>query len=104
MTRGSHDEGKVCPCVSDHRPPVLELNDHHILPLYLGGPDVADNLVTICPNAHVSTHELLRLLLRDGLFTYRQAQERQSRPVSRYAYDLAVEGYRRYLATRPPEV
>ncbi len=101
MTLGSHDEDAVCVCVSDHRPPVLEFNSHHILPLYLGGPDVPENRVWLCPTTHVNVHELLRLMLRDGPLTYRQVQNLQTRPVSRYAYDLAADGYRRWSATQP---
>ncbi len=55
-----HDHGRRCPCVADHRPVVNELNRHHIVPLYAGGPDVEANVAWICPTAHVSVHELLR--------------------------------------------
>lgn len=100
---GSHDEHATCVCVSEHRPPALELNAHHILPLYLGGPDVPDNLVWLCPTTHANVHEVMRLLLRDHvLYSYRQVQALSTRPVARYSYDLAAEGYRRWLATQPP--
>jgi hypothetical protein len=48
-----------CACVADHRPSPLVLHSHHIVPLSWGGPDVAANRVTICPNCHTSTHMLL---------------------------------------------
>ncbi len=99
---GAHDEDATCVCVNDHRPPVLEYNAHHILPLYLGGPDVPENRVWLCPTTHVNVHEVLRLLLRDGPLTYRQVQQLQPRPVSRYAYDLAADGYRRWTAVSNP--
>ena len=35
-----HDHGQACLCVADHRPRYDELNRHHIVPLYAGGPDV----------------------------------------------------------------
>ena len=98
--RGAHDEALTCYCVSDHRPPALELNIHHILPLYLGGEDAADNREAVCPTTHANTHEVLRLLLRDGPLTYRQVQAIQPRPLSRYAYDLAMDGYQRWKATQ----
>ncbi len=97
MTLGAHDEDATCVCVSDHRPPVLEYNAHHILPEYLGGEDVPDNRVWLCPTTHVNVHEVLRLVLRDGPLTYRQVQHLQPRPLSRYAYDLAADGYARWL-------
>lgn len=60
----SHDVSQTCVCVREHRPKVMELHRHHILPLYLGGPDIDDNLVWICPNSHIATHEVLREYLR----------------------------------------
>lgn len=55
-----HDHGRTCVCVADHRPRPAELNRHHIVPLYAGGPDVETNIAWVCPTTHVSTHELLR--------------------------------------------
>ena len=59
----SHDGGQVCPCVTEHRPKVVELDLHHGLPLYLGGLDIESNRFWVCPNTHRATHELLRLYL-----------------------------------------
>lgn len=101
VTVGAHDEDMTCVCVVEHRPPCLELNVHHVLPISLGGLDIPGNRVALCPTTHVNVHELLRHMHRHGPMTYRQAQDMQPRPVSRYAYDLALEGYRRYLAARP---
>lgn len=96
----SHDAAAECLCCVDHRPPVLEYNEHHILPTYLGGADVPENLVWLCPTTHANTHELLRHMMRSGAMSYRQAQNLQPRPVSRYAFDLALEGFRRWEASR----
>lgn len=93
----SHDRDLVCKCVYEHRPTPLELNVHHILPQYLGGPDVALNRIALCPTTHANVHEILRLLLRDGPLTYGEVDAANERPVSRYAYALAVEGYRRWV-------
>lgn len=93
----SHDAAEVCLCVAEHRPPYLELNRHHIVPLFMGGPDVPENVVWICPTAHANVHELLRLMVDLGTLTYRQCQDIEPRPVSRYAYDLAALGYRKWL-------
>lgn len=89
----SHDPGKICLCVADHRPPPLELNSHHIIPLYLGGPDVPTNRIWLCPNAHANVHEVLRLLLRDGFLAYGEVDRLNDRTVSHYAYRLALDGY-----------
>lgn len=56
----AHDENKKCPCVMDHNPNPMELNEHHIWPLYLGGPDTKDNLIWLCPTTHTNVHELIR--------------------------------------------
>ena len=98
--RGHHDEGAECLCVSEHRPGVLEYEHHHIWPQEFGGPSVAENMVWICPTTHTNVHELLRYFLKYGLLSYGGAQAVWDRPVNRYAYDLAVEGYHRVKAQR----
>lgn len=97
----AHDEGQRCACVSEHRPPVLEFERHHAWPLYLGGPDVPENLVWVCPTTHTNAHELLRMMLRAGrALTYSECQDIEDRPVARYAHNLALRGYEAWL-TRP---
>ncbi len=94
----SHDEGAICMCVTEHRPPVLEYERHHILPLYLGGTEEGE-IVWICPTSHANCHELLRLMLRAGrALTDYELQALEDRPVSRYAANLAREGFRRWKA------
>lgn len=96
----SHDGGQVCACVAEHRPPYLELERHHIHPVYLGGAKDGET-VFICNTTHSSVHELLRLMLRaDRPLTYAECQQAEDRPVARYAHRLAVEAYTRYTATR----
>ena len=94
----AHDSGKICLCVSEHRPAPLELNAHHLLPVYLGGAENGE-LVWLCPSSHVNVHELLRLMLRDGGLTWTAATVLYDQPVSRYAYALAARAYRMYLTT-----
>ena len=94
----SHDTGAHCHCVAEHRPPALELEEHHIWPRYLGGPDTPENRIFICSTTHGNVHELLRLMLRAGrVLPYRELQLAEDRPVSRYAAELAAEGFRRYV-------
>ncbi len=93
----SHDPGAACRCVAEHRPPVLEYAEHHILPSFLGGPDVAENRVWLSSTAHANVHELLRLMLRTGrTLTDWELQQVEDRPVSRYAAALARDGYTRW--------
>ena len=92
-----HDDDVACRCVADHRPPVLEYESHHILPLAMGGPDSPENRVWLCSNAHGNVHELLRLMFKAARsLTDYELQAIEDRPVSRYAAALAREGYRRF--------
>ncbi len=92
----AHDESATCHCVAEHRPPVLEYEAHHILPLYLGGL-TTDETVWVCPSGHASIHELLRAMLKAGRTLSDHAlQAIEPRPVSRYAAALAREGFRRF--------
>ena len=87
-----------CRCVSVHRPVPLETHAHHIWPTADGGPNVADNLVQLCPTTHANVHDLLRELKRSGgKLTYRQAQEMYTEPVSQYAFSVARLGWLRFM-------
>lgn len=88
-----HDQGESCLCVSEHRPAPLELTQHHIWPLGMGGPDDFGNLIWICPTTHYNVHEILRLMVAQGRLSYNQIGALQEQPVSRYAYLLATQGY-----------
>ncbi len=89
MSRAAHDEGAACRCVVEHRPPVLEFERHHILPLYLGGAEDGET-VWVCPSTHANEP-----------LTYAELQAIEDRPVSRYAATLARAGYYRWQALIP---
>lgn len=96
----SHDAGAgACPCVAEHRPPYLELAEHHVWPIYLGGGR-AGQTVWLCNTTHSSVHEIMRLLVGNGRLTYAAVAARNDRPVARYAYALALRGYDAYDASR----
>lgn len=42
----------------------VPLNDHHIWPVGMGGPNIAANKITVCTNGHYMIHEFLRLLIK----------------------------------------
>jgi len=97
--RTLQNQGVVCLCVKHHTPQPLELNVHHIWPLAMGGPNVADNQVTICPSTHSSTHSLLRQMVTAGReLSYAELNATHERAVPRFAADLAQRGYRAYAA------
>jgi hypothetical protein len=97
----SHDHGRTCLCVADHRPAPLELAKHRILPGDHGGTYEPDNVVWLCPTTHVNTHELLRLIVaRRGDLPWSVVTGLYEQPVSRYAFHLAHEGWRRMAAAK----
>lgn len=77
-------------CFAHHHREQVPLEVHHIWPKGAGGPDVAANKVTICANAHSSTHDLLLKMLKAGTvklpWTVRRLYGRKVRR-------LAVAGY-----------
>lgn len=88
-----------CLCQADHRPDPLGGEWHHIWPVGMGGPDVAANLVFVCPTTHTNVHAILRLMVREAReWSWREVTEHFAAPVSRYAYRLAVEGFRRWVS------
>lgn len=91
----SADKGRYCGCTTDHRPGTLLVEQHHVWPLGMGGPDIASNVVWICPTTHYNAHELLRMMVEAGrVLSWREVLDAEDRhPVSRYAYHLAVLGY-----------
>ena len=93
------DQTLTCACVAEHRPPPLELHRHHVWPLALGGPDVEDNLIDLCPTTHASVHVVLRNLLRYGVLTRHETQDviPGDRVVAGYAHDVALHGYRSFI-------
>jgi hypothetical protein len=101
VTERHHDAKETCQCVTEHRPPVLEGEFHHVWPLYLGGPKNGE-LAYVCSTTHDSVHELLRLMLRSGReLTYAECQSlERPRVVSRFAYTLARRGYEAHIRSR----
>lgn len=93
----THDAQAVCVCVADHRPPVLEYERHHILPLAMGGSDDLGNVVWLCPSAHTNVHELLRAMVTVGReLPEGELESMHERRVSRYAGAVARDGFRRW--------
>ncbi len=48
-----------CQQHSKHFPKVQLTHRHHVWPLGLGGPDIEDNIVIICPTGHTNVHRLI---------------------------------------------
>lgn len=62
----THAGPVTCVCVANHSPVVADPHIHHIVPLYVGGPDTPENVVNICPTSHAAVHLLLRAWERAG--------------------------------------
>jgi hypothetical protein len=63
----------------------------------MGGPDVPLNKVFLCPTAHTNVHDILRHMVKDQKYlTYREVCTLYPTPVSRYAFQIALLGFRRW--------
>jgi hypothetical protein len=85
-----------CLCVVWHRPSPTELHRHHVLPLAKpwSGPDVAGNLVWLCPTSHSNVHELLRLYLT----CHGRPPAEAVAPFGRYIRKLAARAWAQHAA------
>jgi hypothetical protein len=57
-----HRTGMTC-AVHKHTEWV-PLNDHHVFPQGMGGPNVKANKITVCTNGHYMIHEFIRYLIK----------------------------------------
>lgn len=107
---GRYDQNANCACASEHRPPVLTYQWHHIRPLAMGGEDTKygvpnRNGIWLCSTTHDNVHEILRLMVSaKGLLGYRTVQRILPRPVSYYAWQIATDGYRRWANNEWAEI
>lgn len=90
----THDAGARCECVAEHRPEPDELEIHHVVPLGMGGPDVASNRVWTCPTTHANVHVLLRAWCK----VKGEPPWETRRRFSPYVRALAERGYRGWMA------
>lgn len=82
----------TCEIHGVHRPGVVTVNHHHILPLGMGGPDTKDNQVVICPTGHANVHAAMAALVF-------------SKPmpkVARNELKLAKMGYQKWIDAGKP--
>lgn len=76
-----------CRCVKTHTPKINHTVIHHIVPMYWGGADTPENEIAICPNTHSEIHRMQDVFRRASKVVAMSG-------VSRYAYDLAVRGWK----------
>lgn len=86
----SHRTDAVCECTRRHSPPVLEGNWHHVRPRGMGGGNIPENVIFICPTTHTNAHEILRELVRAN------APLPRRRAWPQYAYNVALTGFTRW--------
>lgn len=63
---------------------------HHVWPLGEGGPNVAANIVVVCPTGHANIHDLLaRMVAGGGLVPYsvQRWYGRRERELARLGYE-----------------
>jgi hypothetical protein len=82
-----------CAVHAEHRPASHVQHRHHVWPLGAGGPDVRDNIVTVCATGHENLHALLRLLHKTG----GRAAFPETRGYARAEIALARLGYERTI-------
>ncbi len=80
-----------CTMHREHKPASHLNHRHHVWPLGLGGPDIEDNIIVICPTGHSNIHDLMK-----------HYQIHRGKPpysiVRRYSFkerEYALLGYRR---------
>jgi hypothetical protein len=79
----------------------VPLNDHHIWPLGDGGPDTADNKITVCCNAHYSIHAMIDYLTKCIVKEHVDPQWSYLRRFSPAVRELAWEGFNAIMRAKP---
>ncbi len=54
------ETSRACEVHTQHYPRPHENHLHHVWPLGMGGPDIPENIVVVCPTGHSNIHVLLR--------------------------------------------
>lgn len=85
-----------CTVHAEHAPRVNHPEVHHVWPVGMGGPDVPENRVPLCPTGHTNVHDLLRAALKgtgvdDLPWEYRRRFHYGERELARTGY-FAVMG------------
>lgn len=96
-----------CPGHAWHHPSPLRLVSHHIQPLSWNGPNIAANRISVCDTCHYAAHVVLEVFRVAGAVVPRTAVRAalglpKGWPLSRFAYDLAEEGWGRAHAAKVP--
>lgn len=92
---------RACPCSTSHNPKPLELVPYFRLPLEVGGLDVPENRVMLCPTAHANTTAMFRAMLRVGVLTQDECRRSFGEPINRYCYDLATRSLETFTKVSP---
>ncbi len=58
--------GVSCVLHRYHSPVPASFDEHHAIPVSMGGPDVPSNLVVVCPTGHRNVHVCIAKLIRGG--------------------------------------
>jgi hypothetical protein len=54
--------GVTCVLHAYHSPEVVSFDVHHVIPISMGGPDIATNRIIVCPTGHRNVHTLIHAL------------------------------------------
>ena len=87
-----------CQCSAEHRPAVMQVDKHHLWPVYLGGPEHPATLLGLCQTTHANVHRLLRAMVSAGTWLPRPPG------VPRYSHQVATLGFQAWdAASRPSQ-
>lgn len=80
------------PCLihTRHMPAAHINHRHHVWPKGDGGPDVPDNIVTLCPTGHYNVHDLLahyKMLMGNVPYTILKTFSVEERKLAKLGYD-----------------
>lgn len=67
---------------------------HHIIPVYLNGPDIKDNLVSLCVNCHVMLHEYVQGKMHVDLNELDEKEEQRFKNIFKYG-NVAIKATKR---------
>ncbi len=87
--------GEPCTVHSVHRPFSHVNHKHHVWPKGMGGPDIEENLVVVCPTGHSNIHSLLSeyVMLRGNVsYAFRRRYTRTEQKLARLGWQRYLRG------------
>lgn len=83
-----------CQVHNKHVPESHSNHRHHVWPLGMGGPDIEDNIVVVCPTGHSNIHHLMAEYKLQGELRYAVTRRysREERRLAQLGWDRHRRG------------